>query len=174
MTKSRGIHDMHGGHGTRAYGVWCSMRSRCNNPNSHAYADYGARGITVAANWSRFSGFIADMGHPAPGMTLERTDNDKGYSKENCIWATRAVQSLNKRSNVLLTIDGETLPLSVWAERVGLKYATVHQRLVKGWTPEDAVKTPLVTARKGIPRGEKIHKSGAERGVPFRELEVVA
>lgn len=173
MTKSRGIHDMHGGKHTPAYGVWCSMRSRCNNPNTRAYADYGARGITVDPSWSRFSNFIADMGHPPSGMTLERKDNSKGYSKENCIWATRTTQGRNKRNNVLLTVDGETHPLSVWAERSGIPYKTLHMRIRKGWLPEDAVKIPLITVRKGIPRGDKIHKAfGAEKNVRFRELEL--
>lgn len=159
MVQSRGIHDMHGGRHTRAYGVWCSMRSRCNNSNNPAYEDYGGRGIKVCDRWSRFSAFIADVGHPERGMTIERKDNDKGYSKDNCIWADRTTQGRNKRNNVLLTIDGETHPLSVWAERCGIKYKTVHMRIRKGWSPEDAVKTPLVKERSGIARGKRIHKS---------------
>lgn len=150
MTKSRGIHDMHGCRHTRAYGVWCGMRSRCNNPNSPAYADYGGRGITVDPRWNKFSNFIEDMGHPAEGMTLERRDNNNGYSKENCLWADRVTQGRNKRSNVLLTINGETQPLCVFAERSGIAYKTIHQRLKKGWSPEDAVTVPLVTSRAGI------------------------
>jgi hypothetical protein len=161
MTKSRNIHDMHGKHDTRAYGVWSSMRSRCNNPNEPAFPNYGARGITVCERWSQFSNFYADMGEPPLGMTLEREDNDRGYSKENCIWADRTTQGRNKRNNVLLTIDGETQPMSVWAERAGIKYATVHQRIAKGWTHEEAVKAPLVKNRAGIKRGAKIHKSEA-------------
>lgn len=158
MTKSRNIYDRHGAHNTPAYGVWSSMRARCNNPNNPAYDDYGARGITVCDTWSKFSAFLADMGHPPPGMTLERRGNDLGYSKENCVWASRTEQGRNKRNNVLITIDGETHALSVWAERLGLKYGTIHRRLIMGWSPEDAVKTPLITKRKGIPRGVKLHK----------------
>lgn len=158
MTKSRGIYERHGKHGAPAYGVWNSMKSRCENPNVKTYPDYGGRGITICERWKKFSNFLADMGEPAPGMTLERIDNNKGYYKENCDWATRTKQGRNKRNNVLLTINGETLPLSAWAERSGIKYATIHQRITKGWTPEAAVKTPLVTIRKGIPRGAKIHQ----------------
>jgi hypothetical protein len=162
MTKSRGIHDMHGCRNTRAYAIWSGMRSRCNNPNSPAYSNYGARGISVAPEWERFSTFIADMGHPADGMTLERVDNDKGYSKLNCVWATRTEQGRNKRNNVLITIGRETLPLSVWAERYGIAYKTAHMRLRKGWSPEDAVKTPLITQRAGIKRNVPLHKASAE------------
>ena len=102
-------------------------------------------------------------------MTLERVDNDKGYSKGNCVWADRTTQGRNKRNNVLLTIDGETHPLSVWAERSGIAYQTVHMRLRKGWTPEAAIKTPLVTVRKGIPRGTKLHAFGANHNVVFHD-----
>lgn len=162
MTKSRGIHDMHGGRHTRAYGVWCSMRARCNNPNNPAFGNYGGRGISVCESWGKFSNFIADMGEPEVGMTLEREDNDKGYSKDNCVWADRRTQSLNKRNNVLLTVDGETQPASVFAERTGIPYKTLHMRLRKGWSHENAVKTPIVRDRVGIKRGSVIHQSTAE------------
>lgn len=171
MTKSRGIREHHGMKHTGVYGVWCAMISRCTNSDNPAYKDYGGRGITVSGRWGWFSSFYADMGVRPDGATLERVDNNKGYSKENCVWADRTAQGRNKRNNVLLTIDGETQPLCVWAERSRLRYATVHQRLRKGWTPEAAVKTPLITARKGVPRGAKIHAWGAENGVTFHEPE---
>lgn len=148
----------HGKAGTPVYNLWMSMRARCLNPNSAAYANYGGRGITLCDAWRRFENFYADMGDPPNGATLERIDNGHGYSPDNCRWADRVTQGRNKRNNVLLTIDGETHPLAVWAERAGLKYGTVHQRLRKGWSPEDAVKTPLVTKRKGVPRGKRIYQ----------------
>ena len=169
MTRSRGIYEMHGGRHTPAYGIWCGIRSRCNNPKSKAYPNYGGRGITVSQDWSKFSQFIADMGEPGPGMTLERIDNDKGYSKGNCVWADRTTQGRNKRNNVLLTIDGETHPLSVWAERSGIPYQTAHARLRLGWPPEAAIKTPLIKNRKGVSRGTKFHAFGARHGVVFHD-----
>lgn len=172
MTKSLGIYERHGGRRTRVYAIWCCMRARCSNPNNPAYANYGGRGILVCSRWQKFSNFLADMGEPAAGMSLERKDNNNGYSKENCTWADRFSQGRNKRNNVLLTIDGETLPLSSWAERYGLKYGTVHQRIRQGWPAEAAVKTPLVKERKGVPRGQR--HFGTERGVKFREFEAVA
>jgi hypothetical protein len=171
MTKSRGIYEMHGGRHTRAYEIWCGIRARCQNPNAPAYPNYGGRGITVCERWQRFSNFFADMGEPPKGMTLERIDNDGSYCPKNCVWADRRTQGRNKRNNRLLTIDGETHPISVWAERAGLRYATVHQRIVKGWSPEDAVKLPLITRRKGIPRGAKIHAFGGNHGVQFHDAE---
>jgi hypothetical protein len=164
----------HGKAKSRIWGVWRAMKSRCQNPNDAAYSNYGGRGIAVCDQWNDFANFLADMGEPAKGQTLERDNNELGYSLSNCRWADRFEQGRNKRNNVLLTIDGETHALSVWAERSGLKYSTVHWRVMQGWPPEAAVRTPLVTVRKGIPRGEKIHAFGAERGVKFRELELVS
>jgi hypothetical protein len=119
------------------------MKARCFNPNRPAFKDYGERGISVCERWLKFSNFYADMGEPEEGMTLERVKNEEGYSPENCKWATAAEQGLNKRNNVLVTIDGETLVLSQWCERLGLKYATVLRRIHKGWRPVDALIVPI-------------------------------
>lgn len=147
----------HGMAKTKVYGVWSSMKARCSNPNVKQYEDYGARGITVCDRWLIFDNFLADMGLPPRGMTLERRDNDDGYHPGNCIWASRVSQARNQRSNRLLTVDGEELAMSGWAERYGIKVATIWNRLKLGWPPEDAVKTPIVLNRKGIPRGQRIY-----------------
>lgn len=83
--------------GTLLYGVWEAMRGRCNNPNDKGYKNYGARGISVCDRWESFANFFADMGTPAAGMTLDRKNNDLGYSPDNCQWATRRDQVLNRR-----------------------------------------------------------------------------
>jgi len=88
-------------HGLRnipEYRVWLNIRNRCNNPRTPAYKNYGARGIKVCPEWDDFAVFIADMGRrPSPELTVERKDNDKGYSKQNCKWATRLEQARNSR-----------------------------------------------------------------------------
>jgi len=88
----------HGLWGTPEYWVWHSMKQRCENPHFKQYSDYGGRGITVCARWEEFKNFFSDMGErPAPELTIERIDNEKGYSPDNCKWATKTEQQRNKK-----------------------------------------------------------------------------
>ncbi len=88
----------HGQHGTKAYRAWKHMKKRCNNPNTEGYHDYGGRGITYDPRWENFSNFLEDMGHPAThDLSLDRKNTNDNYCKENCRWATKIEQSINKR-----------------------------------------------------------------------------
>lgn len=87
----------HGMSHTPEYAVWQAMLQRCRNPNNKRHSDYGGRGITICKSWERFEKFISDMGLCPKGLTLERRDNDKGYSPDNCYWATRNQQQRNMR-----------------------------------------------------------------------------
>lgn len=144
----------HGGTYTKAYGVWLSMRRRCHDPNSKSYPDYGARGITVCDRWSAFENFLADMGQPPPGLTLERKDNGKGYSPENCVWASRADQRRNTRHTDLITIDGVTKCRKDWLAANGLTSSTFRRRIERGWTREEAVSVPRGSERVRAVLGE--------------------
>jgi hypothetical protein len=88
-------HATHGMEGTKVYGIWSSMKARCQNPNHAKYADYGGRGIKVCERWQKFENFYADMGEPAG--VLDRIDNEGHYAPGNCRWTTWSISNTNKR-----------------------------------------------------------------------------
>ena len=119
----------HGGCGTRTYRIWKAMRTRCNNPNFHAFPRYGGRGITVCERWGSFSAFRADMGEAPVGMSIERENTNGNYEPGNCRWATPKEQARNMRVNRMVTHEGETLCLAAWAERLGTTSDVLWKRL---------------------------------------------
>lgn len=135
----------HGASRTKLYRRWMSMIVRCRDENHPSYFRYGGRGITVSDAWLTFEGFYADMGEPpTPAYTIERVDNNKGYSKDNCIWATRATQSRNLRNNRLITLDGRAMIIKDWSVESGIRDATIRNRLRYGWPIRDAIFTKSV------------------------------
>lgn len=113
------------------YKVWAAMKQRCNNPNSPSYKNYGGRGITLCEAWNYdFAAFYYDMGpRPTPSHSIERINNDLGYSKENCEWATLDKQSKNKRTTVRFPFNGYMLTLGEISEITGIKRSTLSQRI---------------------------------------------
>lgn len=147
-------HYSHGMSHTKEHQTWVKMRQRCGNPNDPSYPRYGARGIAVCEEWQRsFAAFFRDMGAaPSAKHSIERVDNDRGYSPDNCIWALHVVQVRNRRITVTLTYSGRTLPVSVWAEEVGLQYKTLWHRVHDlGWSTERALTTPAQVHQRTNP-----------------------
>jgi len=132
---------------SNTYETWSHMIQRCNNPNNKRYKDYGGRGIKVCEKWTKFEGFLQDMGKRPEVMTLDRVDNDGDYCKENCKWSTRKEQQRNTRKNRLITINGITKCIAEWCDFFQKPYYKVQQRIKKyNWTPEEALE--LVPRRK--------------------------
>lgn len=141
-TRSRST--THGFRHHTLYNNWCNMLQRCQNPNYKGYSDYGGRGITVCERWQKFENFYADMQSThQDGLTLDRKDNNQGYSLDNCRWATRAEQNRNTRRNINVTLNGKTQCLASWCKELNLNYRTVLSRIYKGKTPEQALSYPV-------------------------------
>lgn len=134
----------HGKRKTPEYDIWVAMRFRCNNPNDKSYPSYGGRGIKVCEDWQKFENFIRDMGYrPGKEYSLDRIDVNGNYCKENCRWATTEQQANNKRDTRKLTLDGETYNLTEWSKITGFASSTIYARLLRGWSDEKAITTPL-------------------------------
>ena len=133
---AKGNNKTHGMTDSKIYHIWCGLRQRCLNKNSHKYRIYGARGIKVCERWNKFENFYADMGDVPKGKTLDRIDNNGNYCKENCNWATPKEQANNTRVNHLLTHKGETKTISEWADKTGIDYQIIWKRIYRKWTIE--------------------------------------
>jgi hypothetical protein len=137
-----------GGKRTKAYIAWKGLRSRCNNPNNEHADCYIGRGITYCDRWEKFENFLVDMGEPKDkSMSLDRIDNSKGYSKDNCRWASKKVQANNKRNNVLYTFQGKTQGLVTWAKELGISRLALHNRMKRGMSIDEAFSTPLTEVK---------------------------
>lgn len=133
-TKSCGCTcEHHGLSQSPEYKIWKKVVKRCYNSNDIGFKDYGARGIIVCDRWRHsFSNFYADMGQrPTSKHSIDRIDNNLGYSPENCRWATSKEQSRNRRANHLITYNEETLCLQDWAARIGIKHNALLLRIEK-------------------------------------------
>ena len=124
------------------YRAWCNMKQRCYNKSRHDYPRYGGRGIVVCELWvDSFECFLNDMGLKASDeLSLDRIDNNKGYNKKNCRWATPYQQANNKRNNILIEIDGLTRSILGWSDFTGLSYKLIHGRYWGGKRGSDIIK----------------------------------
>jgi len=120
------------------------MIQRCHNQNDSRYSRYGGRGISVCERWrDSFEAFFKDMGRrPSPQHSIDRIDNEKGYSPENCRWASRKEQARNTRESRILTLGGKSMTIAEWAEVTGIPAHTIHSRLSRGQSVTDALTKP--------------------------------
>lgn len=144
----------HGGSRTPAYNSWDSMLQRCYNEKNEAYKHYGARGITVCPEWREsFAVFRVDMGPRPEGTSLERENNDLGYFKGNCVWATQSRQMRNTRRTVFVELNGLRMSLAEAVEVSGLTRAAVENRIKRGWPADAVFSAPLHSRRPACPVG---------------------
>lgn len=132
---------------TRTYQIWKLMLARCRAPRGKRFERYGKRGIRVCPRWESFQNFLNDMGYAPDGLSIERVNNDKGYSPGNCVWANQKTQSRNRRTNHMVTISGKTRPIAEWAEILNQPVGMVYRRIYRGWDAERALLAPKGSTR---------------------------
>lgn len=130
---------------TKLYRHWITIKQRCFCENNNMYHNYGGRGITMFNEWiHNFKAFADYIGNPPDKYsTVDRINNDKGYEPGNIRWATRKEQANNRRDNVKVTYNDQTMTLTQWAENLGIKPVTFFSRRRLGWTIEQILTTPV-------------------------------
>lgn len=136
--------------------LWSGVNDRCNRPKARSYKDYGAKGVTLCHEWSnrqgqiRFVKWCLANGY-REGLDIDRINNLKGYSPDNCRFTTRKINCRNKSNNVNLTFEGETKCVSAWGEdpRCPVSPGQFAQRIKAGWSIERAMTQPLRTKNHG-------------------------
>lgn len=144
------LNTKHGLHGTREHNIWASMRQRCNDKNHKYWHRYGGRGITVCARWDSFDNFLIDMGRCPSGKQLDRRDNNKGYSPENCRWVTAKEQQNNRSDTVWLEHNGKKQPLTTWAKELNLSPSLLRARMYRGWRVPKLFQPPKHATQPGL------------------------
>lgn len=130
----------HGRAYSSEYRIWRAMRDRCYNSKNQDFHRYGGRGISVCERWQDFEAFFADMGErPSTRHSIDRIDNDKGYYKENCRWATPIEQSRNTRSNKMVSFLDKTQCVAAWAEEFCIPDHKLRHRLAKSSCVEQSM-----------------------------------
>lgn len=130
----------------RLYRTWTNMKARCNAKSGRYYNNYVLRGITVCSEWKddfeSFYNWSVNNGY-MPRLSIDRIDGSKGYSPDNCRWATPKIQNNNLRTNIVLTYNGVTKTLREWSDITGIKLMTLHSRVNMGWDTEKILTKPV-------------------------------
>ena len=127
---------------TRIYRIYKKIKRRCYVKDDPAYKDYGGRGIYMCDEWKEsvenFYNWAMQNGY-SDNLSIDRIDNNSGYSPENCRWATTKMQCNNRRSNIVVTIGNKTMNVAQWCEELGLNKGSIYSRIEKGWNPVEAL-----------------------------------
>lgn len=134
----------HGLSKTRLHRIWHSMYCRCYYKSTNQYKNYGGKGIKVCEEWKHMKGFLnfynwAINNGYKENLTLDRIDNNKDYSPNNCKWSTSKEQSNHKTNNVYYTFKGKTQTSKQWCNEYKISQTTLNDRLKRGWTLEQAL-----------------------------------
>lgn len=122
----------HGKSESSVYYSWRHMLSRCRDPNNKRYQHYGGRGISVCERWLDFRNFLADMGEPPSGRTIDRIDPNGNYCPENCRWADQVQQNNNRTNNATIVIDGVRYTAQQLSRITGVPRETVRRKIRNG------------------------------------------
>lgn len=135
----------HGMSKTIEFNIWRGIKQRCNNKKCSTYKYYGNLGVKICDRWlNSFENFYKDMGDiPSKNHSIDRIDVNGDYSPENCRWSDSKTQSRNKKFNHNVTFNNETMCIAAWAEKLSIKYSTLSDRILRGWTIEKALTTPV-------------------------------
>lgn len=125
----------------KLYRTWSGMRSRCTNTKDPHYRRYGARGISVCEEWDSFDAFKewSEKNGFAEGLSIDRIDNDKGYSPDNCRWATPVQQATNRSTSRFIVVNGVSKTISEWSRITGVARSTIAYRADKGLQGEEII-----------------------------------
>ena len=124
---------------TRIYKIYVSMKNRCERKTSINYERYGGRGIKVCKWWQKFENFYkwAIKNGYNNDLSLDRINNNKGYTPKNCRWVDRKTQQRNTRANVVIELNVERHCIAEWAEITGINHSTIRSRYSRKWKAED-------------------------------------
>lgn len=136
----------HGLFDNELYKRWQSVKTRCYNPNSNSYPNYGGRGIKVCEEWKgsfeAFYEWAMENGYEK-GLQIDRVDNDGNYEPSNCRWITSKENYNNRRTSHYVTIEDETKTIAQWCEIYKIKDNVVRARISRGWDKVKAITTPV-------------------------------
>lgn len=173
-TKSCGCHQRqmaknakttHGLSYSAEYNIWVLMIKRCTNINDKRYNRYGGRGITVCKRWLKsFENFYLDMGaRPSVNYSIDRIDNNKGYSPKNCRWVTQKQQSRNTSRNLYLVDNGEKIIASDFEKKYKLYRGSVYYLFKSGLS----LKQIVDKAKNGLIGKNKCNLNGEKRTIKY-------